>query len=83
MMMDPLTFSLKMQHATTSSAYSAVGMMAANWMRLLKGEQELVEMHQHRRSEELHVHKDHVAKGASWTDHYGKRNHDIDVEHMR
>lgn len=83
MMLDPLTFSLKMQHAATTTACCAAGMMAANWMRLLKGEQERVEMPHHRRSDELHVHKDYIAKGASWTDHYGKRNHDIDVEHMR
>ena len=52
-------------------------------MRLLKGEQEVVGMTEHRRSDELHAHEDYIAKGASWTDHYGKRNHDIDVEHMR
>ena len=82
-MLDPLTFSLKMQHAATTGACCAAGMMAANWMRLLKGEQEIVGMTEHRRSDELHAHKDYIAKGASWTDHYGKRNHDIDVEHMR
>ena len=83
-MLDPLTFSLKMQHAAASSACCAAGIMAANWTRLLRGEQELVGTHHHhRRSDELHTHKDHIAKGASWTDHYGKRSHDIDVEHMR
>jgi hypothetical protein len=82
-MLDPLTFSLKMQHAATSTACCAAGLMAANWMRLLKGEQEILGMPQHRRSDELHAHRDFIAKGTSWSDHYGKRSHDIDVEHMR
>jgi hypothetical protein len=82
-MLDPLTFSLKMQHAAASTVCSAAGMMAANWVRLLKGEQGVVGMPEHRRSDELHAHEDHIAKGARWTDHYGKRTHDIDVEHMR
>lgn len=31
------------------------------------------------------VHRWHnvMPQGAEWTDHYGKRNHDVDVERMR
>ena len=31
----------------------------------------------------LHRRHQVVARGARWTDHYGKRHLDVDVEHMR
>lgn len=82
-MLDPMTFSLKVQHAAAIAGFCAAGVMLAHWARLFRGEQMLFEMPFHRRSDELHIHKDYVAKGSSWGDHYGKRAHDVDVEHMR
>lgn len=82
-MLDPINVSLKMQQAAMTSALCASGVMAANWMRLMKGEHALFGPHIHQRSEEMHAHKDVVPTGARWTDHYGKRSHDVDVEHMR
>lgn len=31
----------------------------------------------------FHRWHDVVPRGPSWTDHYGRRSHDIDVEHIR
>ncbi|MGF1641933.1 MAG: hypothetical protein ACFCUO_13380 [Rhodospirillales bacterium] len=82
-MLDPLTFTLKMQQAAASAACCATGLMAANWVHLFGSGQDAIAMPGHRRSEELHAHQDCIATGATWSDHYGKRSHDVDVEHMR
>jgi len=82
-MLDAMTFSLKVQHAAAIAACCAAGVMFASWTRLLRGERVFFGMPFHRRSDELHTHEDYVPKGATWSDHYGKRNHDVDVEHMR
>jgi hypothetical protein len=82
-MMDPLTFSMRVQQAAFIGACCAAGVAAANALRVVKGEQSLFGVPFHRRSDELHVHKDIIATGPLWTDHYGKRAHDVDVEHMR
>ncbi len=82
-MLDAIDFSLKLQQAAMASAMGAIGIMAAAWMRLMKGEFELFGQHAHQRSEELHAQKDVIPTGPQWTDHYGKRSHDVDVEHMR
>lgn len=83
MMLNAIDLSLKMQQAAMTSAMCATGMATANWMRLMKGEHALFGPHTHRRSEELHAQKDCMPTGPQWTDHYGKRGHDVDVEHMR
>lgn len=82
-MLDAVNLSLRMQQAAMASALCATGLVAANWMRLMKGEHALFGHHEHRRSDELHARKDYIPKGPQWTDHYGKRSHDVDVEHMR
>jgi hypothetical protein len=82
-MLDPVTFSLKVQHAAAIAACCAAGVMFASWTRLLRGERMFFGMPFHRRADELHSHEDYVPKGVAWSDHYGKRAHDVDVEHMR
>ncbi len=82
-MLDPINVSLKMQQAAITSALCAGGVVAANWMRLIKGEHALFGPHMHQRAAEMHADKDIVPTGARWTDQYGKRSHDVDVEHMR
>ena len=83
MILNVIDLSLKMQQAVMLAAFSAAGIAVANWMRLMQGEHALFGPHTHRRSDELHVKKDVVPAGAQWTDHYGRRSHDVDVEHMR
>ncbi len=82
-MLDPMTFSLKVQQAAAIATCCTAGVMLASWARLLRGEHNVFRMPFHRRSDELHTHHDYVPEGATWSDHYGKRAHDVDVEHMR
>lgn len=82
-MMDPLNYAMKVQQAAIIGACCFAGITAANVTRMLKGEQALMFLPMHRRASEQHKPQAVVAKGASWTDHYGKRAHDVDVEHMR
>jgi hypothetical protein len=82
-MLDPLTFSLKVQHAAAIAGCCAAGVMIASWARFLRGERVLFSLPFHRRSDELHTAGDSIPKGATWSDHYGRRSHDVDVEHMR
>ncbi|MBL8659132.1 MAG: hypothetical protein JNM75_05190 [Rhodospirillales bacterium] len=82
-MLDVIDFSLKVQQTAVASALGAIGAMAATWMRLMKGEFALLGQHIHQRSEELHAGKGLVPTGPQWTDHYGNRSRDVDVEHLR
>ncbi len=82
-MLDPLTYTLKVQQAAFVGTLCAAGIAAANWARILRGEQAILATPVHRRAEEKHTQPAYIAKGAAWSDHYGRRAHDIDVEHMR
>lgn len=82
-MMDPISYSMKIQQAAFIGACCAAGVAAANFSRMLKGEQAVMFLPAHRRADEQHKPQAVVAKGAAWSDHYGKRAHDVDVEHMR
>jgi len=82
-MLDPLTFAVKLNHAATVATMCTAGIAVHSMMRTLKGEQTLLGLPFHRRSEDVHDHPDVIAKGPRWTDHYGKRAHDVDVEHLR
>lgn len=82
-MMDPITTTMKVQQAAFIGACCAAGVAAANLSRLLRGENAVMFMPAHRRAEEQHKQQTFIAKGPSWADHYGKRAHDVDVEHMR
>jgi hypothetical protein len=82
-MLDPISVSMKMQQAAFIGACCATGIAAASLARLLKGEERMMFLPTHRRAEEKHVPVTVVAAGPSWNDHYGKRAHDVDVEHMR
>lgn len=83
-MMDPATFAMKVQQAALIGTFCAVGIAVANWMRMLKGELALFDLTAaHRRAAELHAPLPVIAQGATWSDHYGRRAHDVDVEHMR
>jgi hypothetical protein len=78
-MFDAITCSLRMQKALAGTACSAVIAMNDHWMRSMMA----LAHGMHRRSDELHTEHDYIAAGARWSDHYGKRSHDVDVEHMR
>lgn len=82
-MMDPVTFTMKAQQAAVIGVCCAVGVATANLMRILKGEMALFDFAAHRRAAELHAAVPVVANGPTWNDHYGRRAHDVDVEHMR
>lgn len=82
-MLDAMTVSLKIQHAAIENACCAASGIANMWSRVIRGERALLFWPFHRRSDELHTHTDHIARGANWTDHYGRRSHDVDVEHLR
>ena len=82
-MLDAMAFSLKIQHAAIIGTCCTAGALASIWARLINGERLALFSPFHRRSDELHTHTDYVAKGANWSDHYGKRSHDVDVEHLR
>lgn len=82
-MLDPVTYAMKVQQATFIGAWCFAGVTAANVTRMLKGEQAVMFLPVHRRAVEQHKPQAVIAKGASWADHYGKRAHDVDVEHMR
>lgn len=82
-MVDAIITPLKMQQAAMIAGYSYLCAAANAWLRMLKGETELITFPFHRRAQDLHTGKAIVATGATWNDHYGRRAHDVDVEHMR
>jgi len=81
-MLDPLTYALKAQQAAAVGALCLSGTAVASWLHLLKGEASLMQPTKHRRAVEKHA-ATAAPSGAGWADHYGRRDKDIDVEHMR
>lgn len=82
-MFDPVIYAIRVQQTAFLGACGAAGVMATNLLRMMKGEDALFTLPGHRRADELHKPEPTVAKGAAWNDHYGRRSHDVDVEHMR
>jgi hypothetical protein len=82
-MANPLIAALQAQQAAMLAALQCVNAMMALWLRMLKGEAEVLSFPAHRRAEEMHTQAPIVATGPAWSDHYGRRAHDVDVEHMR
>ncbi len=82
-MMDPVTYALKLHQMAMIGALRAVEFGAAVLGHALKGEAVLLGLPLHRRGEELHQWHPLLAMGPRWDDHYGRRAHDVDVEHMR
>jgi hypothetical protein len=82
-MIDPVSYALKIQQVAAIGFFRATEFVAATLVHTLKGEAALFGMPFHRRGEELHYWHPILAVGPRWDDHYGKRAHDVDVEHMR
>lgn len=82
-MAHPMTFILQAQQAAMLATLQCFNAVVTAWLRMLKGEAEIMQFPAHRRAEELHTTPPVVATGPTWTDHYGRRAHDVDVEHMR
>jgi|GEM_PF-5485508 hypothetical protein len=82
-MLDPLTYALRAQQAAAVGALCLGGTAVASWLHLLKGERSLILPTMHRRAIERHAPAKGAPGGAGWTDHYGRRSQDVDVEHMR
>jgi hypothetical protein len=74
---------LQAQQAAMLAALQCYNALITAWLRMLKGETEIMQFPAHRRAEELHKAPPVIATGPTWTDHYGRRAHDVDVEHMR
>lgn len=82
-MFDPLTYALKAQQAAVMGAFCLGRTALAAFSHLVKGEAALVHATAHRRAVEQHAPVMAAPLGAKWTDHYGRRSHDVDIEHMR
>lgn len=82
-MLDPISYALKLQQVAAIGMLRAVEFAAAALGHALKGEAVLFGLPFHRRGEELQHWHPLLAIGPRWDDHYGRRAHDVDVEHMR
>lgn len=73
---------LRLQQAMAKGAMQAMEMVAVDAVRMLRGQGLLLhDDHTHRRSEDETGHAKPVCSGADLMDHYGRRHHDVDVEH--
>ena len=82
-MLDPVTMTMKVQQAGVIGALCMAGAVGATWARLIRSEAAMLAGLPHRRADEQHTMTPLLALGARWTDHYGRRSHDVDVEHLR
>lgn len=82
-MAHPMFFALQTQQAAVLAVLQAYNTLITMWLRFLEGEGEIIRFPAHRRAEELHKEPPLIASGPTWSDHYGRRAHDVDVEHMR
>ena len=80
--MFPFISPLRVQQALTEGAVHAMETMASDAMKVMHGQDVLMHDHnEHRRSDDDHGHPKKVFSGADLLDHYGRRRHDVDVEH--
>ena len=100
-MFNPVEFSLKIQQVAMDSAAASARMMAANYLRFVEQQSQLLQhtlsgrrdddepthkkshKSQARRSDKkIKKGKKSPCSGPDLLDHYGKRTHDVDVEHI-
>lgn len=80
-MYNPALHALSVQRAALFGWLRASQAVTESWMALLAQNSETLQEHLHRRAEDWHKHPFMLPHGACWTDLYGHRAHDIDVEH--
>lgn len=82
-MRDPFTFALRLQQAALKNFAAGIELYTENYVHWLVQQQRLLHTGwAHRRSEDEHEKPKAPPCGADLTDHYGKRSHDVDVEHI-
>lgn len=81
-MLNPFDFSLKFQEAALRGSRSATRIMTAGLVKLLEQQEHLLHPRVHRRAEDAHTRPLVMPGGPDLQDHYGRRCHDVDVEHL-
>ena len=90
-MFSPITFTLKMQQVAFEAATAAARMMANNYIQLFDQQSRLLShSFDYQRGNDHHRtappkgprRRRTPCRGPDLTDHYGKRAHDVDAEHI-
>lgn len=81
-MKNPMITSLKAQSAAFQCAVSVGQTLTDTYLRMLHQHNHLWHGHLMRRAEDMHRHPFYIATGADLMDHYGRRHHDVDIEHI-
>ncbi|MCP5374042.1 MAG: hypothetical protein H6907_20095 [Hyphomicrobiales bacterium] len=85
-MLNPFTMSMQLQQASTAGAFCMASMMIANTVKVMQAQHQVVThaWTPHRAEDEtLHPHLEPDESSPDLLYHYGRRSHDVDVEHMR
>ena len=80
-MFNPIHHALSLQHAALRGVMAAGQVWTESWMKLVNQNAESFHRDIQRRAEDWHKHPFQLPRGPCWTDYYGHRTHDIDVEH--
>jgi len=81
-MKHPFTLVLEAQMAYLTWLYKMSSVAASNAFWMLDRHGAFLRETAHRRLEDLSAHGKPCAKGPCLDDHYGRRAHDVDVEHI-
>jgi len=81
-MKHPFTLALQAQLAYVTWLYKMSSIATSNALWLFRQQGEILKATAHRRQEDLVAHCKPVAKSPHLDDHYGRRVHDVDVEHI-
>ncbi len=73
--------SIKMQQAMTMGAVHALEVLAKDYAHMVEGQVKLIPHHAHRRAEDHFKKAPVMPSGPDLMDHYGRRAHDVDIEH--
>ena len=81
-MLNPVHATLSLPQTFGMAAACSMLAGTAVWLRLAEEHSRLFLPLAHRRKVDKGQKHSVLPVGASWHDHYGKRHHDVDVEHI-
>jgi len=83
-MTNPFKMSMQMQQASTAGAFCMASLMIANTVKMMQAQhQALSHTWTPHRAKDMHAQAQPEGNDPDLLYHYGRRHHDVDVEHMR
>lgn len=81
-MFNPWVYFLRFQQSAFEGMANMTQVVMDGYVKVIRQQQDAMARHlDHRRAEDNHTRPKVIPSGPDLQDHYGRRSHDIDVEH--